>query len=109
MKTKFFVTSGVAAAAFLFGGAAIASAAPDVEAIVNSTCTYPQVSSALHATSPEVAAELEASPMAVGWIQNLLASGPDERRASLNQIAGFPQLDGYTSVINSVAYSCQNY
>lgn len=108
MKTKIFLTTGVAAAAVLLSGGT-AAAQPDVEAIVTSTCSYPQVVSALRATSPGVAAELESSMLATGWIQNLLAAGPDERRSMLAQLEAYPQLNEYTSVINSVAYSCQNY
>ncbi|CAJ1582823.1 hemophore-related protein [[Mycobacterium] wendilense] len=108
MKTKIMLMAGVTTAAALFGAGA-ASAQPDVEAIVNSTCTYPQVMNALRATSPETAAELESSMLATGWIQNLLAAGPDERRASIAQLQAYPQLNGYASTINAVAYSCQNY
>jgi hypothetical protein len=39
----------------LSAGAGIASAQPDASAIVNSTCTYPQVMAALNDQNPGVA------------------------------------------------------
>ncbi len=70
-------------------GAGIASAEPDTSAIVNSTCTYPQVMAALNDQSPNLANELNANPLAVGWLQ--------------------PALQPYIPVINQVAHTCNNY
>lgn len=64
---------------------------------------------ALNATSPAVASDLAGSPFASGWVQNLIASPPDARRAMIAQVQGIPQVQEYSSAINQVAYSCQNY
>jgi hemophore-related protein len=93
----------------VFASAGIASAAPDVEAIVNSTCTYPQVMAALQAQDPAAASQLSGSPMATGWLQQLVASPPDGRRAMVKQVQAYPQLNGYTALINSVAANCNNF
>jgi hemophore-related protein len=93
----------------VFASAGIASAAPDVEAIVASTCTYPQVMAALQAQDPAAAGQLSSNSMASGWLQQLVASPPDGRRAMIAQIQAYPQLNGYTSLINSVAGSCNNF
>lgn len=90
-------------------GAGIASAEPDVEAIVNSPCTYPQVIAALNAQNPGVAAQLTGNPMAVGWLQGLVNANPDGRRAMIAQIQGYPELQTYAGTINSVASSCSRY
>lgn len=102
------IGSGAAAVAVL-AGSGVASAAPNVEAIVYSTCTYPQVMSALNATNPEMARNFETSPMATSWLQNLIAAAPDQRREMIAQIQTFPGVQAYTSLINQVATSCQNY
>ena len=93
----------------LSAGAGIASAQPDVSAIVNSTCTYPQVMAALNAQSPDVADELNANPVAVGWLQGLVAAPPDQRRQMVQQVQGIPELQSYTPVIFQVANTCSNY
>ncbi|HEX2214440.1 MAG TPA: hemophore-related protein, partial [Mycobacterium sp.] len=56
--TKLVVASG-GLALLLSAGAGIASAQPDVETIVNSPCTYPQVIAALNPDSPKLAKQLE--------------------------------------------------
>jgi hemophore-related protein len=93
----------------LFAGSGIASAEPNVEAIVNSTCTYPQVIAALNAQDPAAASQLTSNPIAVGWLQSFVASPPDGRRQMAKQIQGAPELEQYTVLINSVAGSCKNY
>jgi hemophore-related protein len=103
------MAGAAAAAALSIGGAATATAAPDTTAIVNSSCTYPQVMAALNAQDPGVAAELSASPMATGWLQNLVAAGPAQRQQMINQVQGMPRVQQYTGLISSVANSCNNY
>jgi hemophore-related protein len=93
----------------LSAGAGIASAEPDTSAIVNSTCTYPQVMAALNDESPDVANELNASPLAVGWLQGLVGAPPDQRRQMVQQVQGIPELQPYIPVINQVAHTCNNY
>jgi hemophore-related protein len=93
----------------LSAGAGIASATPDASAIVNSTCTYPQVMAALNDQSPETANELNANPLAVGWLQGLVAAPPDQRAQMVQQVQGSPALQPYMPVIYQVANTCNNY
>jgi hemophore-related protein len=102
------IGSGAAAIAVLAGSGA-ASAAPNIEAIVYSTCTYPQVMAALNATSPEMAANFQASPVADQWLQGLIAAGPEQRRQMIAQVQTIPGIQTYTNLINQVATSCQNF
>ena len=74
--TKLVVAIGGLALS-LTAGAGIASAAPDVSAIVNSTCTYPQVMAALNAQSPQMAKQISGNPAANAWLQALINSGPE--------------------------------
>lgn len=108
MKAKVVGAIGVATLA-VFASSGIAAAAPDVEAIANSTCTYSQVMAALNAESPAAAAELSESAFATAWLQNLIAATPDGRREMITQVQGVPQLQEYSGAINQVVYSCQNY
>jgi len=107
-RTKLVVASAGAALA-LSTGAGIASAQPGVEAVVNSTCTYEQVTTTLNDLNPAVAAELNTSPMASGWLQRLIAAPPDERRGMVQQIQSFPGLQPYLPVIYKVAAVCDQY
>ncbi|HZN84873.1 MAG TPA: hemophore-related protein [Mycobacterium sp.] len=90
-------------------GAGVAHAEPDVSAIVDSTCTYPQVIAALNDQSPETAAELNTSPIASGWLQGLVAAPPDQRAQMVQQVQGFPGIQQYLPVIFQVANSCNRY
>ena len=107
-KTKLVVASAGLALA-LSSGAGIASAQPDTNAIVNSTCTYAQVMNALNARNPGVAAELNSQPVAIGWLQNLVAAPPAQRQRMVNQVQGLPALQPYMPVIYDVAAACSNY
>ena len=106
-KTVFTACAALTIGSFL--APALASASPAVDAIANSTCTYPQVIAAVNAEAPETAAELNSSPLVNMWLQGLMAASPDERRAKIAEVSGYPQMQQYAPVINQVAYSCNNY
>jgi hemophore-related protein len=93
----------------LSAGAGIASATPDASAIINSTCTYPQVTAALNDQAPETANELYANPLAVGWLQGLVGAPPDQRAQMIQQVQGMPGLQPYLGVIYQVANTCNRY
>jgi hemophore-related protein len=107
-RTKLAVCSAVLALS-LSAGSGIASAQPDVSAIVNSTCTYAQVMAALNDQNPGVASELNANPISVGWLQGFVAAPPDERAQMVQQVQGIPTLQPYLPVIYQVAGSCNSY
>jgi hemophore-related protein len=108
--TRMMVVAGSAALALCAGGG-IASAKPNTDAIVNSTCTYPQVIAAANAQDPATTAELTSSPLAVGWLQGFIAAPPgsQQRRNMAAQAAQFQQVQTYSGLINSVAAACKNY
>lgn len=108
MTTKLAVTCGgllIAAGA----GSGIASAEPNIDALVNSTCTYPQVIAALQAEDPVVAREITSDGVKAGFLQSLISQSPEGRRASIQQFQGNPYLAQYTGTINAVAATCNNY
>jgi hemophore-related protein len=90
-------------------GAGIASAQPDASAIINSTCTYPQVMAALNDQSPATANDLNANPLAAAWLQGLVAAPPNQRAQMVQQVQGVPGLQPYLPVIYQVANTCNRY
>jgi hemophore-related protein len=106
--TKMFVVSCGLALSMMAGGG-IASAEPDVSPIINSTCTYPQVMGALKAQNPDVANQITSNPLANAWLQQLIASPPDGRRAMVKQAQGVPAVQQYSGLIYQVAGTCNNY
>lgn len=107
-RTKLFVGCACLALS-LSTGAGIASAEPNVSAIVNSTCTYPQVMAALNDQNPGIANELNANPLAVGWLQGLVAAPPNQRAQMVQQVQSSPALQPYMPVIFQVANTCNRY
>ncbi|MUM23129.1 hemophore-related protein [Mycobacterium sp. CBMA271] len=108
LTAKLIVGSG-AVALSLFAGSGIASAEPDVSAIVNTTCTYPQIMAALNVQSPEAAQQVNASPIAGAWLQQFVASPRVKRQQMVDEVKGMPAVQEYTVLINQVATSCRNY
>src|ERR1700756_955150 len=90
-------------------GVGTASADPDVSAIVNSTCTYPQIMAALNDQNPAAASELNGNLLSVLWLQRLGASPPDQRAEMIQQVQDDPTLQQYIPVIFQVAGSCNRY
>ncbi|MGV0853418.1 hemophore-related protein [Mycolicibacterium phlei] len=107
--TKLIVASG-GLSLLLSAGAGIASAQPAVDdVIVNSTCTYPQVTAALAAQDPQLAQQLQEVPAANGWLKSLIAAPPDQRRLMVAQAKAFPGVQPFIPVITAVANTCQNF
>jgi hemophore-related protein len=92
-------------AAVVCVAAGTARAQPDVDAVVNSTCTCPQVMAALADPAPESATD----PVVNGWLEQLIASPPEGRRAMVAQVEGLPSLQPYADLIYRIAHTCNNY
>jgi hemophore-related protein len=93
----------------LMASSGIASAEPDPSAIVNSTCSYPQVIAALRAQSPAVADQVSSDPIANMWLQQLVAAPPDQRRQMIDQAQNWPAVQQDMPLIFQVANTCNNY
>lgn len=93
----------------LSAGAGFASADPDFGPIINTTCSYSQVSAALNAENPAAAADFNASPLAQTWLRSFLSSPPDKRQRIANQVQAMPEAQQYFGTITSIAGSCNNY
>jgi hemophore-related protein len=92
----------------------VASADPDLSPIVNTTCSYSQVVSALNAQTPAAAAQLNGSPSAQAALRGFLDSSPDQRQQILQELEGrYPQSQQYIPLYAGfavqVASTCNNY
>ena len=104
--------SGLALSLTAWGG--IASADPDLGPVVNTTCSYSQVVSALNAQTPAAAAQLNGSPSAQAALRGFLDSSPDQRQQILQELEGrYPQsqqyIPFYAGFAVQVANTCNNY
>ncbi len=107
-RTKLAVVIGGIAVALPMS-AGIASAQPDLSNVVNTTCTYDQVMAAMNAQQPDLAAQFNAQPMALGMLRTFLSSGPAERQNTVNQIAAYPGAASYLGAVQNLAGTCNNY
>jgi hemophore-related protein len=96
-------------ALLLTAGVGVASAAPDLGPIVNTTCNYPQVMSALNAQDSAVAAQFSASPQSTSVLQQFLASPPAERQRMAAMIAAQPGNEQNFGLIQQVFNTCNNF
>jgi hemophore-related protein len=102
-----------ALALLLIPGAGVASADPDLSPVINSTCNYSQVVSALNAQSPPAAAALSTSPTAQAVLRGFLASSPDQRQQIVEELESKPQsqpyFQQYVGAVLQVANTCNNF
>ena len=100
-------------ALLLTAQAGIASADPDLDPAINTTCNYSQVVSALNAQSPVVAAELNGSPTAQAALRGFLDSSPEQRRQIAQELESKPEAQPYVQqfagLVVQVANTCNNY
>jgi hemophore-related protein len=94
-------------------GAGVAAADPDLSPVINTTCNYSQVVSALNAQSPPAAAALSASPTAQAVLRGFLASSPDQRQQIVQELESKPQsqpyVQQYVGAVLQVANTCNNF
>jgi hemophore-related protein len=107
-STRLSVAVGSVALA-LTGGAAVASADPGLDAVINTTCSYPQAVAALNAQSPEAAQQFVAAPAAQSWLRTFLASPVGQRQQMAQQAQALPGAQQYFGLVVQVANTCNNY
>ena len=94
-------------------GAGAASADPDLSPVINTTCNYSQVVSALNAQTPVAASQLNASPSAQAALRGFLDSSPDQRRQIVDELRSKPQSQQYFELyggfVVQVSNTCNNY
>ena len=117
-STRWLRASAVAAGmavAWLPGSVAPASADPISEALATTTSNYAQVTAAMGAQTPELAAQLQLRPDMQANLQSFLALPVDQRRQRIAQEqAANPALQqmlaaAFGPQVSAVADSCMNY
>ncbi|MGQ9408338.1 hemophore-related protein [Mycolicibacterium gilvum] len=99
----------------LAGVAPQAGADPLSEALATTTCNYAQVTAAMNAQAPALAAQLNRRPDMQANLQTFLAMPVDQRRARMAQEqAANPQLQQMLTAlmgpqVSQIAGSCMNY
>jgi hemophore-related protein len=93
----------------LTAGTGVASADPDLGAMVNTTCSYPQVVSALNAQNPAAAGAFNASPRMQSGLRHFLSAPPDQREQMAQQMASTPANQQYLGLLQQVFNTCNNY
>ena len=93
----------------LSAGAGIASATPDISPMVNTTCTYDQAMRAVHAENPMAAQYLDQSPPNLQFLQQFMASSPDQRVNLLKAIQNNPGADQAFPIFKQMMTDCKNY
>jgi len=93
----------------LTGGQAAASADPDTDPVVNTTCSYSQMVSAMNEQSPGDAEQFNATPAARSWLQNFLAAPPEQRQQIAARAQGTPDDAHYVALLGPLADVCDNY
>ncbi|MFL6086831.1 MAG: hemophore-related protein [Mycobacterium sp.] len=93
----------------LVAGAGVASATPDLGPAVSTTCSYPQLVSALNAQDPQAGAAFEQSPQLKAGLQVFLASGPVQRQRMATNIATAPAFAPYIGSIEQAFNTCNNF
>lgn len=93
----------------LAAGAGVASAQPDLGPAVNTTCSYPQLVSALNAQSPEAGAAFGQLPVLQVGLRQFLASGPVQRQRIAAQIAAAPWAQPHLGAIQGAFNTCNSF
>lgn len=89
------------AAAFSGTGAATADPMSDLEPLLNSSCSFSQIDAALHAVSPETAAQLDAAPAQKTAIQTAYEQPGDQRRTAFQTLISQQQQMGVAAATNA--------
>ncbi len=107
------------AAIALSPAAGNASADPVTAALITTACSYPQITAALNAEAPDLAALLNSRPQMQARLQQFLALPVDQRQERLaQQQAANPMMEQMIAAkvgpqgeqeIAQVANTCQNY
>ena len=106
--TRLAVVIGGAALS-LTAGAGVASAVPDLGPAVNTTCSYPQMVSALHAQNPSTGTAFDQAPTLKAGLQQFLAAGPDQRQLMAQRVASAPAMQPYLGDIQGAFATCNNF
>lgn len=90
-------------------GVGVASASPDYGPMINTTCNYDQAMRAVHAENPMAAQYLDQSPPNQQFLQQYLASSPDQRVNLLHAIEHNPGAQQALPIFQQMMTDCTQY
>ena len=113
------VVGGLVLLTSLAAGTGSASAQPDLSPLIDTTCSYDQIVSALGAEAPDLAQALSDHPQAQAKLKQFLSLPTDQRQQQVQQaLTAHPQWQGMidqkagsaqAQQIMQVANTCHNY
>lgn len=113
LSMRKLAAAGGGLALLLTAGVGVAAADPDLSPVINTTCNYSQVVSALNAQSPVAAAQLNGSPTAQAALRGFLDSTPDQRQQIANELESRPEAQPYVEqfagLVVQIANTCHNF
>ena len=89
--------------------AGLAWADPDYGPMINTTCSYDQAMRAVHAENPTAAQYLDQSPPDQQFLQQYLASSPDQPLALLHAIEHYRGAEQALPVLRQMMTDCTRY
>lgn len=108
---KLLIATAALTAALVF--APVASADPNINSVLKTTCTFEQVNAAIHDKYSKAAAELDGNPMAQAAIRHFLHANPKKRKDMLAKALKDPNtavtVKKYVPVMEKVAKTCHKY
>ena len=104
---SFSIATATTAAIGIAAGIGCGSASADP--VLDTTCTFQQVVSALNAQDPAAAAQFNTSPVAQGWLSQFLGASPDRRQELVEVAETNPEGQPFVGAIHEVAGVCNNY
>jgi hemophore-related protein len=87
----------------------VASAQPDMGAIINTTCSYEQVMSALNDQRPDLASQFAKQRAGQSAVRSFLAASVPQRQATVAMLQGNPTAQAYFGPISQIAGTCNTY
>ncbi|OBG19122.1 hypothetical protein A5765_02420 [Mycolicibacterium celeriflavum] len=93
----------------LTAGSGIASAQPNLDSAVNTTCSYAQLEAAANAADPSMASKLASNPMLQSGIRQFLAAPRAQRQMMAQRIASMPANQPYLGLYQQIFDTCQNF
>ncbi|MDV3129215.1 hemophore-related protein [Mycobacterium sp. 21AC1] len=93
----------------LTAGAGIATASPNLDSAVNTTCTYDQLVAALNAQNPQFANAFTSSPVMQKGLRDFLAAPPDKRQRTAENMVNTPGAGPYIGALEQTFNTCNNF
>lgn len=93
----------------LAAGAGVASASPNLDSAVNTTCTYDQLVAALNAQDPQIAMAFTSSPVMQNGLRKFLAAPPEKRLETAQYMATTPAAAPYLGALEQTFNTCNNF